>query len=266
MPTQWSAICESAVTHAGVTYQHGRVTGYVSDETPSRTALRPVDGATKWIGPEQDAALMIDVVIPANQLPYSDAILAGTHELAENQQLTIKGVRMLRQVADVDPLWASLVAAGTIQDEPADITLSSEVQAAVDAEDAADALTAAKATRLAARDTRWASQVAAGLPVTVGGVTKRLGCSEGDVALLNGKFSLVKEAIAAGMATADGPFTVTCISGERLSLTYAGLLTWMLTYGFVRESLESSYSDFLEAVNAANTVDAVNAVSLPSLL
>jgi hypothetical protein len=136
MPVQWSPVCESSVRVDNVTHQHGRVVQFVSDETPPRTAHRPIAGAKKWISVEQDAALLIDVELPAEQLPYSDAILAGSHELPEGERTTIKGVRLIRQINDVDPLWATLVAAGTILANPADVVLPAEVQAAIDQQQA----------------------------------------------------------------------------------------------------------------------------------
>lgn len=137
MSVQWSAVCENSVTHDGSVHYYGRVLGYVSNEEPPRYASRPVAGKKRWVDAVEDPSLISDIVLTSDQLPHPDAVLAGTHELPSNQRRTIVGARFMREVDDVDPTWDSLATAGIISNDPVDVVLSNEVQAAIDAEEAA---------------------------------------------------------------------------------------------------------------------------------
>jgi len=125
-----------------------------------------------------------------------------------------------------------------------------------------EALTRARQGRLSALAVRWDEQCLKGVPVG----ELRLACRETDVGLYTAAFTLSQQAIAAGLATAEGPFVIQDVDLQPVSLTFAQLTATLLGYGATRNMLSTAHGTALAAVRAATTTEQVAAVTIPALV
>lgn len=116
-----------------------------------------------------------------------------------------------------------------------------------------DALSQAKARKLAQINASWNQQLKTGWNSGQG----RLGLTAEDVALISGAYSLAKEASTLGLPL---PSLVTL---ENTVIEFASLgdmTQMMLMYGAARSQLSIQYASKRKAVNDATTIDEVNEV------
>jgi hypothetical protein len=85
----------------------------------------------------------------------------------------------------------------------------------------------------------------------------RLGIDIQDVALLNGAFTLAKEASLMGM---NDPISIVDLDGTSHSLSLQDLTILMLQYGQARASLSNSYAAIKQSINAATTTEELDAI------
>jgi len=87
----------------------------------------------------------------------------------------------------------------------------------------------------------------------------RLGIDIQDVALLNGAFTLAKEADSMGIET---PFSIIDLDGISHTLSLQDLTVLMLQYGQARASLSNSYATIKQSINNSTTIEELNAINL----
>lgn len=87
----------------------------------------------------------------------------------------------------------------------------------------------------------------------------RLGIDIQDVALLNGVFTLAKEAHSMGM---DTPVSIIDLDGIAHTLSLQDLTVLMLQYGQARASLSNSYATIKQSINNSTTIEELNAINL----
>jgi hypothetical protein len=84
-----------------------------------------------------------------------------------------------------------------------------------------------------------------------------LGIDISDVTLLNGAFTLAKEASLMGM---NDPISIVDLDGASHSLSLQDLTILMLQYGQARASLSNSYAAIKQSINAATTIQELDAI------
>ncbi len=85
-----------------------------------------------------------------------------------------------------------------------------------------------------------------------------LGIDISDVTLLNGAFTLAKEASLMGM---NNPTSIVDLDGASHSLSLQDLTTLMLQYGQARASLSNSYASIKQSINMATTTEELEAIN-----
>jgi hypothetical protein len=87
----------------------------------------------------------------------------------------------------------------------------------------------------------------------------RLGIDIQDVALLNGVFTLAKEASLMGM---NDPIYIVDLNGVSHSLNLQDLTILMLQYGQARASLSNSYAAIKQSINEATNAQELEAINI----
>lgn len=87
----------------------------------------------------------------------------------------------------------------------------------------------------------------------------RLGIDTQDITLLNGIFTLAKEAASMGMTD---PVSIVDLDGESHSLSLENLTLLMLQYGQARAILSNSYATIKKNINSANTIEELDSINL----
>ena len=217
----------------------GRVLS-LRDTATNEVAPRPKAGSNKTITHTEDVTVTISPTDPeAAQLFAPMTISLGQKTWP-------------RQVPDVDPLWQQWLDAELVTEE-----LLADVP-----EPDADILARAKVAKIAALNTWWTAQEATG--ITPQGADFALGITPNDISLLNGAFSLAQTAVGAGVASADGPFTLIDTNGAPHQFTLAELTGTLLSWGQQRGQLSGTYALTKAAINAASTLEELNVVEMPS--
>jgi hypothetical protein len=85
-----------------------------------------------------------------------------------------------------------------------------------------------------------------------------LGIDISDVALLNGVFTLAKEASLMGI---NNTIYIVDLDGISRSLSLQNLTILMLQYGQARASLSNSYAAIKQSINAATTIQELEAIN-----
>jgi len=86
-----------------------------------------------------------------------------------------------------------------------------------------------------------------------------LGIDISDVALLNGAFTLAKEANAMGITD---PVNIVDTYGISHSMGLQDLTTLMLQYGQARALLSNSYANIKQSINSASSIEELEAINI----
>lgn len=86
-----------------------------------------------------------------------------------------------------------------------------------------------------------------------------LGIDISDVALLNGAFSLAKEASIMGI---NDPINIVDTNGQSHSMNLQDLTVLMLQYGQARASLSNSYANIKQSINSASSIEELEAINI----
>lgn len=105
-------------------------------------------------------------------------------------------------------------------------------------------------------DQNWKEKVKIGWQTPAG---YSLGIDISDVTLLNGAFTLSKEANAMGMTD---PTNIVDTNGESHSLSLQDLTVLMLQYGQARASLSNTYANIKKSILESQSVQEVEAINI----
>lgn len=105
-------------------------------------------------------------------------------------------------------------------------------------------------------DSNWKEMLKTGWITSYG---YSLGIDIQDIALLNGAFTLAKEASLMGMID---PVSIVDLNGISHSLSLQDLTLLMLQYGQARSLLSNSYASIKQAINSAESIEEINSVNL----
>lgn len=105
-------------------------------------------------------------------------------------------------------------------------------------------------------DNAWKDKIKTGWETPAG---YSLGIDISDVALLNGAFTLAKEANNMGMTD---PVTIVDINGQSYSMSLQDLTILMLQYGQARSLLSNSYASIKQSINSASTLEELEAINI----
>jgi hypothetical protein len=117
-------------------------------------------------------------------------------------------------------------------------------------------LTKSKLEKIQLLDNNWKIKIDAGWQTPEG---YYLGIDISDVALLNGAFTLAKEASAMGITD---PVSIVDIDGQSHSMNLQDLTMLMLQYGQARSSLSNSYASIKQLINNATSVEELEAINI----
>lgn len=113
-----------------------------------------------------------------------------------------------------------------------------------------------KLEKIKTLDNNWKQRLATGWQTPDG---YSLGIDISDVALLNGAFTLAKE--ASNMGITD-PINIVDIVGNSHSMSLQDLTILMLQYGQARASLSNSYATIKQSINSASSQEELESISL----
>lgn len=105
-------------------------------------------------------------------------------------------------------------------------------------------------------DNIWKERIKAGWQTPDG---YKLGIDVSDVALLNGAFTLAKEASNIGWTD---PITIVDIDGQSHSMSLQDLTILMLQYGQARAILSGSYATLKQSINSCSSPEELESINL----
>lgn len=105
-------------------------------------------------------------------------------------------------------------------------------------------------------DNNWKQKIKIGWQTPTG---YSLGIDISDVALLNGAFTLAKEANNIGI---DDPASIVDIDGQSHTMNLDDFTLLMLAYGQARASLSNSYANLKRAINEASSIEELDAIDI----
>lgn len=114
----------------------------------------------------------------------------------------------------------------------------------------------AKLNKIKLLDDQWKYKVNLGWTTQSG---YRLGIDTQDIALLNGAFTLAKEASLIGITD---PVSIVDLDGISHSISLQDFTILMLQYGQARSLLSNSYASIKQAINSATSIEELNAINL----
>lgn len=117
-------------------------------------------------------------------------------------------------------------------------------------------LTKAKLAKIETLDNNWKIVLKNGWTTPDG---YKLGIDIQDITLLNGAFTLAKEASLMGI---NAPTSIVDIDGMSHSLLLPDLTILMLQYGQARAELSGSYAAIKQSINSATSIEEVDSIDL----
>lgn len=113
-----------------------------------------------------------------------------------------------------------------------------------------------KIKKIEVLDNLWKNKLTIGWQTPAG---YRLGVDISDVALLNGAFTLAKEASNIGLTD---PINIVDLDGQSHSMSLQDLTILMLQYGQARSSLSNSYANLKNLINSASSEQDLEDINL----
>lgn len=113
-----------------------------------------------------------------------------------------------------------------------------------------------KLDKIQTLDSAWKQVVNAGWQTPDG---YKLGIDISDVALLNGAFTLAKEASLIGI---NDPISIVDIDGQSHPMNLQDLTLLMLQYGQARATLSSTYASIKQSINSAASLEELEAINI----
>jgi hypothetical protein len=162
--------------------------------------------------------------------------------------------KILDQLNSIGPVLSILDDNGTLSVEFDNYTLSSEESTLVNNILESWPLEKEKYIKLQDLDSNWKNVLKNGWTTSYG---YKLGIDIQDITLLNGAFTLAKEASLMRM---NDPISIVDLDGASHSLSLQDLTILMLQYGQARASLSNSYAAIKQSINAATTIQELDAI------
>ena len=185
--------------------------------------------------------------VRADRAPYFEQLDVDYLKATESQNVVVKTHIETKKQQLRDATEDSRIEAATTPDELKAVDVVEEIMYISE-------LDQAKLDKLSDIDEEWKVILNAGYQTPEGW---SLGLSTDDVALLNGAYSLAKEAAALG---STDPVVIVDLAGEAHELTLAEMTPIMLAYGSARSTLSASDAAKRKLVRNATTVEEVEAV------
>ena len=185
--------------------------------------------------------------VRADRTPYFEQLDVDYLKATESQNVVVKTHIETKKQQLRDAPEDSRIESATTPEELKAIDVVGEIMYISD-------LDQAKLDKLSDIDEEWKVILNAGFQTSEGW---SLGISTDDVALLNGAYSLAKEAAALG---STAPVVIVDIAGEAHSLSLEEMTPIMLAYGSARSTLSASDAAKRKLVRDATTVEEVEAV------
>lgn len=114
----------------------------------------------------------------------------------------------------------------------------------------------AKLAKIQFLDENWKTKIKSGWQTPEG---YYLGIDISDVALLNGAFTLAKEANSIGITD---PINIVDVNGQSHSMGLQDLTILMLQYGQARAALSNSYANIKQTIDSANTIEELESINI----
>jgi hypothetical protein len=162
--------------------------------------------------------------------------------------------KILDQLNSIGPVLSILDDNGTLSVEFDNYNLSSEESVLVNNILESWPLEKERYIKLQDLDSNWKNVLKNGWTTSYG---YKLGIDIQDITLLNGAFTLAKEASLMGM---NDPISIVDLDGASHSLSLQDLTILMLQYGQARASLSNSYAAIKQSINAATTIQELDAI------
>ena len=105
-------------------------------------------------------------------------------------------------------------------------------------------------------DNNWKQKIKIGWQTPSG---YSLGIDIPDIALLNGAFTLAKEASNLGITD---PIMIVDLDGQSRSISLQDLTTLMLQYGQARSILSNSYATIKQSINSSSSLEELESIDL----
>lgn len=185
--------------------------------------------------------------VRADRAPYFEQLDVDYLKATESQNVVVKTHIETKKQQLRDATEDSRIEAATTPDELKAVDVVEEIMYISE-------LDQAKLDKLSDIDEEWKVILNAGYQTPEGW---SLGLSTDDVALLNGAYSLAKEAAALG---STDPVVIVDLAGEAHELTLAEMTPIMLAYGSARSTLSASDAAKRKLVRDATTLEEVEAV------
>ena len=185
--------------------------------------------------------------VRADRTPYFEQLDVDYLKATESQNVVVKTHIETKKQQLRDAPEDSRIESATTPEELKAIDVVGEIMYISD-------LDQAKLDKLSDIDEEWKVILNAGFQTSEGW---SLGISTDDVALLNGAYSLAKEASALG---STAPVVIVDIAGEAHSLSLEEMTPIMLAYGSARSTLSASDAAKRKLVRDATTIEEVEAV------
>lgn len=162
--------------------------------------------------------------------------------------------KILNQLNTIGPVLSILDDNGILSVEFDNYTLSSEESVLVNNILNSWPLEKQRYSKLQELDSNWKEVLKNGWTTSYG---YKLGIDIQDITLLNGAFTLAKEASSMGM---NDPTSIVDLDGVSHSLNLQDLTILMLQYGQARASLSNSYAAIKQSINEATTIEELEAI------
>ena len=185
--------------------------------------------------------------VRADRVPYFEQLDVDYLKATESQNVVVKTHIENKKQQLRDAPEDSRIEAATTPEELKAVDVVEEIMYISD-------LDQAKLDKLSDIDEEWKVILNAGFQTPEGW---SLGISTDDVALLNGAYSLAKEAAALG---STDPVVIVDTAGEAHELTVEQMTPIMLAYGSARSTLSAGDAAKRKLVRDATTVEEVEAV------
>jgi hypothetical protein len=185
--------------------------------------------------------------VRADRTPYFEQLDVDYLKATESQNVVVKTHIETKKQQLRDAPEDSRIESATTPEELKAVDVVEEIMYISD-------LDQAKLDKLSDIDEEWKVILNAGFQTPEGW---SLGLSTDDVALLNGAYSLAKEAAALG---STDPVVIVDLAGEAHELTLAEMTPIMLAYGSSRSTLSAGDAAKRKLVRDATSVEEVEAV------
>ena len=185
--------------------------------------------------------------VRADRTPYFEQLDVEYLKATESQNVVVKTYIETKKQQLRDATEDSRIESATTPEELKAVDVVAEIMYISD-------LDQAKLDKLSDIDEEWKVILNTGFQTPEGW---SLGISTDDVALLNGAYSLAKEAAALG---STAPVVIVDLAGETHELTVEQMTPIMLAYGSSRSTLSASDAAKRKLVRDATTIEEIEAV------